>query len=170
MHQDGMSSTRRINRVQCSARTLGIDVIATTGCQLRPPHQNPQVVGALLLQIAPMEGCRSSRPDVGVVGAGAGPQLICRKKTHLISWDNGDRYLKVRRILTAGMTGTAINDAWGELNYGQCHLITDGRRLLVKIAVWREPVMSAQDVQVTWYDQNGHEFIVAVKKPRYSRP
>ena len=47
-----------------------------------------------------------------------------------------------------GMTGRAISDPWGELEYGQCYLVDDGRLLIGKFAVWRDPMMSAQDAQV----------------------
>ena len=70
----------------------------------------------------------------------------------------GNRYLQAAArheedphffLPTIGMTGTAISDPWGQLEYGQCYLVSNGRLLLGKFAVWRDPVMSAQDVQAT---------------------
>ena len=39
-----------------------------------------------------------------------------------------------------------------EAEPGQCHLVSNGRLFLGKFAVWRDPVMSAQDVQATRQD------------------
>ncbi|CAE7482842.1 unnamed protein product [Symbiodinium sp. CCMP2592] len=65
--------------------------------------------------------------------------------------DGGNRCLKAASchgedlhllLPTVGMTGTAISDAWGQLEYGHCHLVSNGRLLLGKFAVWQDPVMS----------------------------
>ena len=56
----------------------------------------------------------------------------------------GNRYLKAAScheedphllLPTVGMTGTAISDPWGQLEYGQCHLVSSERLLLGKFAV-----------------------------------
>ena len=62
-----------------------------------------------------------------------------------------DNYLAHPRLVlpTIGVTAFAVPDPWDELEHGQCYIISGGRVLTGKFAVWRDPIMCAADVQTT---------------------
>ncbi|CAE7940628.1 PLG [Symbiodinium necroappetens] len=62
-----------------------------------------------------------------------------------------DQYRENPRLMlpTIGVTAFAIPDPWGELEYGECYIISGGCLLTGKFAVWRDPVMCAADIQAT---------------------